>query len=337
MKIFFYSTVVAPSVGGIESLVEALCRQFVALGHEVKLATETPGEADIPFDVLRQPKRKQFHELLAWCDVHVQANVSLKAAWVWLVAPRKTIYQHNNVYQRDDRTKRLVDRVKTGLARATPGIANSTYTSERTAAGYLILNAYDDATFGPIPEWANKDRDLVFLGRLVSQKGCDTLIDALRQLAVQGRRPDLTVIGDGPDLAYLERQAIEAGVAEQVLFLGGLKGQSLANELARHRVIVVPSRYDEPFGIVALEGLACGCIPIVSEQGGLIDAIAGHGFKFPNGNASALADRLEEVLGDWDNARARLHGVESHLSHCSARAVAEQYIDAFQSHLERPA
>lgn len=337
MKIFFYSTVFAPSVGGIESLVETLCKQFVVLGHEVRLATETPGYAKMPFDVVRQPKRKQFRELLAWCDVHVQANISLKASWVWLLAPRKTLYQHNNVYQRDDRTMRPVDHVKTALARVTPGIANSTYTAERTAAEYLILNAYDDATFGPIPEWANKDRDLVFLGRLVSQKGCDTLVDALRLLAVQGRRPNLTVIGDGPDRAQLERQAAEAGVAEQVLFLGGLKGQSLANELARHRAIVVPSRYEEPFGIVALEGLACGCIPIVSEQGGLVDAIAGHGFKFPNGNASALAEQLEEVLGDLDSAKARLDGVESHLSNCSSRSVAEKYIQVFQSHLERRA
>lgn len=334
VKIFFYTTVFAPSVGGIETLVETLCRQFVELGHEVAVATETPGSSDMPFTVVRQPGSRRMRKLLAWCDVHVQANVSLKAAWVWLAAPRKTLYQHNNVYQRDDGTKRLVDQAKTALAHATPGIANSAYTAARTRSKDVILNAYDDGLFGPPPAWADKDRDVVFLSRLVSQKGCDTLIDALRRLAALGHRPEVTVIGDGPDRNSLERQAEDVDVAEQVRFLGGLKGRALARELERHRVMVVPSRYEEPFGIVALEGLACGCVPIVSERGGLVDAIGGHGFTFPNGNAEVLADQLTLVLEDLDGARLQLAGVEDHLAFCSARAVATRYLDVFERHLE---
>jgi len=335
VKIFFYSTFFAPSVGGIEKMAELLCREFTELGHDVVLATEISGDGNFPFAVRRRPSAIEEIRLVRWCDVHIQANVSLKAAWIRAIAPRKTFYRHGNVYQRDDGTKRMVDRLKTALARTTPGIANSVYTAERTGANHVILNAYDDATFGPAPDWAKKDRDLVFLGRLVSQKGCDTLIAALGRLAAHGRHPGLTVIGDGPDRTYLERQARQSGVDGQVRFLGGLKGRVLADELARHRVMVVPSRYEEPFGIVALEGLASGCIPIVSERGGLIDAIGGHGFTFPNGDAAALADRLEEVLGDMGRARKRLTGAEDHLAGCSARAVAEHYITVFQRHLER--
>ena len=122
MKIFFYTTVFAPRVGGIEMIVETLCKQFVALGHEVALATETPGMAEMPFAVSRRPGPGEMRRLLAWCDIHIQANISLKAAWVWAFAPHKTLY---NVYQHDDGTKRLLDRLKTRLARATPSIANS--------------------------------------------------------------------------------------------------------------------------------------------------------------------------------------------------------------------
>jgi glycosyltransferase involved in cell wall biosynthesis len=335
MKIFFYSTVFSPSVGGIETLTETLCRQFVTLGHEVKLATETPGDRAFPFDVIRKPDVKRFRELLKWADVHVQANVSLKASWVWFFAPRKTLYQHNNVYQRDDGSKRPVDRLKTALSRVTPSIANSSYTAERTGAKYVILNAYDDTTFTAAPKWSEKDRDLVFLGRLVSQKGCHTLIDALAGLIAKGGRTNLTVIGDGPERAHLEHQAIEAGVADHVRFLNGLRGEALASELARHRVIVVPSSYEEPFGIVALEGLASGCIPIVSERGGLVDAISGHGFTFANGDARALEGCLESVLADISGARTRLRDVQKHLDHCSGRAVAMSYIRAFKQHLAR--
>lgn len=337
MKIFFYSTTFAPSVGGIEVLVETLCRQFIALGHEVRVATETPGRADVPFPVHRQPPRGRFVELVSWCDIHVQANVALKAAWIWPLAPHKILYQHNNVYQRDDGTKRPLDQIKTALARVTPGIANSSYTAERTGARHVILNAYDDATFGPPRDWGDKDRDLVFLGRLVSQKGCDLLLDALGRLAARGRRPALTIIGDGPDKTALEQQVASLGIDGQVVFLGKLTGQTLADELRRHRVMVVPSRYEEPFGIVALEGLASGCIPVVSERGGLTDAIGEHGFTFRNGDAGALADRLEAVLEDTEGARARLNGVEAHLEQCRARTVAERYLEVFEHHIGKRA
>ena len=120
MKIFFYTTVFATKVGGIEMIVETLCKQFVALGHEVALATETLGMTKMPFAASCRPGPGEMRRLLAWCDIHIQANTSLKAAWVWALAPGKTLYQHHNVYQRDDGTKRLLDRLKTWLARATP-------------------------------------------------------------------------------------------------------------------------------------------------------------------------------------------------------------------------
>ena len=335
MKIFFYTTVFAPKVGGIETIVETLCKQFAALGHEVALATETPGMAEMPFAVSRRPGLGEMRRLLVWCDIHIQANISLKAAWVWAFAPRKTLYQHHNVYQRDDGTKRLLDWLKIRLARATPGIANSAYTAARTGAKHIILNAYDDATFHSEPACENRDRDLVFLGRLVSQKGCHTLIDALRRLSERGLRPGLTVIGAGPEREKLARQAKIAGVAEQVRFMGGIQGAPLATELARHQVMVTPSHYEEPFGIVVLEGLACGCLPLVSERGGLPEAIGSHGFTFPNGDAEALARRLREILGDMERARSRLAGVEDHLSRYRARVVTERYLAVFEQHLAR--
>ncbi|SNT40097.1 Glycosyltransferase involved in cell wall bisynthesis [[Luteovulum] sphaeroides subsp. megalophilum] len=337
MRIFFYSTVFAPSVGGIETLVETLCRQFVALGHEVRLATEAPGDAEMPFEVCRKPSKAQFRERLSWCDIHLQANVSLKSAWAMFYALRKSLYQHNNVYQRDDGTRRGVDHVKTALARMLPGIANSQYTAQRTGVRDIVFNAYDDAHFNAHCHATQRDRDLVFLGRLVSQKGCDTLIDALGRLAGAGLRPSATVIGDGPDRDALEHQAAQAGVAGQIRFVGVLKGPALAAELGRHRVMVVPSRYEEPFGIVALEGLASGCLPIVSERGGLVDAVGTHGLVFPNGDAVVLGTRIAAALQDPVMVQHLLAGVDDHLAQCRARAVAVRYIQIFERHLERRA
>jgi glycogen(starch) synthase len=171
LKIFFFTTVFSPSVGGIERLAETLCAEFVALGHEVRLATMTPGESVYPYPVVRRPDMRDFLRLLRWCDVHVQANVSLKFAWPRILSCGRFIYQHNNAYQRDDGSRGLLDLAKIALARTSCGIANSRYTAGRTGAVNVVLNAYQDNVFRVTRSWKERDRDLVFLGRLVSQKG----------------------------------------------------------------------------------------------------------------------------------------------------------------------
>lgn len=330
MKIFFFTTVFSPSVGGIERLAETLCTEFVELGHEVQLATMTPGGGEYPYPVVRRPRARDLVRLLNWCDVHIQANVALKYAWPLFASRRKFIFQHNVAYQSDEGSRRLIDHFKLALARHSHGIAVSNYTSLKTGAKNVVFNAYNDEIFSVTRPWHERESDLVFLGRLVSQKGCDTLLKALGRLRDEGLRPSLTVIGDGPDLPVLKRLSLELKLTDQVQFTGIVQGQQLARLLNHHRVVVVPSSYEEPFGIVALEGLACGCVPIVSARGGLVDAIGSHGFTFPNGDDAELAKVIGEVLRNPDAARLRLKGMETHLARCSARSVAEQYLQIFR-------
>lgn len=330
MKIFFFSTVFSPSVGGIERMTETLCAEFVNLGHDVRVATLTPGNDNFPYPVIRQPGIGKLWQLLQWCDIHIQANVALKYVLLRLITPSKSIYNHQNAYQQDDGSRNLLDLLKLAVARQTCGIANSHYTASRTGASHVVLNAYDDGIFYNFIPWEQRDRDIVFLGRLVSQKGCDTLLESLGQLQSQGMKPNLTIVGDGPDRPMLERMSNELGLRDRVLFTGTLQGKSLADLLNRHRIMVVPSRYEEPFGIVALEGLACGCIPVVSERGGLVDAISGHGFTFPNGDATALSKVLANVFQAPEAALERLATVETHLNQCSPHSVAKQYLNIFQ-------
>lgn len=333
MRIFFFSTVFHPSVGGIESVAETLCREFVCAGHEVRLATQTPGPSkiDFPFEIARQPGPRRFLELLRWADIHVQANVSLKFCWPLVVSPRRFVYRHGGVYQRDDGSLVPLDRLKRFVARRSNGIANSRYTAAKLKCRYTVLNPYNDEIFQTTVPWHERPGDLVFLGRLVSQKGCDVLITALGHLAAEGLRPRLTVVGDGPDRADLSTLARSLGIDDRVHFAGKLREEALARELNRHRFIVVPSRYEEPFGVVALEGLACGCVPIVSEKGGLVDAIGPHGLTALNGDPVALAARLREVLREPERATALLDGSAQHLEQFRAEDVAARYLEIFQT------
>lgn len=331
MKIFFFTTYFLPSIGGIQQLAAVLCREWTAMGHEVRLATLVPSDDDsmFPYAVIRRPGLSDFAGLLRWCDVHVQANVSLKYAFARLLTPGRMVYQHNGVYRQDDNTLSALDRIKRLLARYTPGIANSHYSAAQLGSKYTLLNAYDDAIFTSTTPWDARETELAFLGRLVSQKGCDVLLRAMGRLRSEGLTPGLTVIGDGEDRTMLEALAATEGLSDQIRFAGTLQGAALAAELNRHRLLVVPSRYEEPFGIVALEGLACGCMPIVSAKGGLVDAIGPHGVTFPNGDDAALARAIAACLAAPAETQARMASVEDHLRPFTAGAVARRYIEIF--------
>jgi glycosyltransferase involved in cell wall biosynthesis len=69
--------------------------------------------------------------------------------------------------------------------------------------------------------------------------------------------------------------------------------------MLKSKIVVVPSQFNEPFGLVAIEALMAGCIPIVSDVGGIFEACLGHAFKFKATSSQELADLLEATLQDF--------------------------------------
>ena len=174
-----------------------------------------------------------------------------------------------------------------------------------------------------------RNSDLVFLGRLVSDKGCDTLIEALDLLRRRGLRPSLTVIGDGDEAPALHRMVQNLGMEQQVSFTGALRA-GRANIVALHRVMVVPSRWAEPFGVVALEGIASGCAVIASSQGGLPEASGPCGIFFPNGDSAALADCIAAVFNDPALRHRLVEAGPEHLKRFEPEFVANAYLGLFR-------
>ena len=109
-------------------------------------------------------------------------------------------------------------------------------------------------------------------------------------------------------------------------FAGQKVGRELVELMNHHEVIVIPSRWPEPFGIVALEGIACGCIAVGSEQGGLSEAIGNCGLTFRNGDSEELATRLAELLRDSTTREKFRTAVPLHLERFRAQAVAQRYL-----------
>lgn len=340
MRILIYSPAFYPSVGGIETLVQTLAHEFVREGHEVKVVAQTTGlsaddDEQFPYEVIRRPRAARLLGLARWCEIYFQPNVSLRGLWPLAFTRRRAwVAAHNNWYTRADGTLGWQDRLKHFLARYATGISVSPAVAAHVsgAPSVVIPNAYREDVFRLMPH-VERDRELVFAGRLVSDKGADLLLDALAQLKTRGLAPRLTIVGGGPEEEALRRQVEELGLAGQVSFTGIKRSVELAQLLNAHRVMVVPSRWNEPFGIVALEAVACGCVVVGSSGGGLPDAIGPCGMTFPNNDAEALAHALEELLTSEHLVASFRAGAELHLSRHRPREVARAYLKVFEQAL----
>ncbi len=137
-----------------------------------------------------------------------------------------------------------------------------------------------------------------YAGRLVSEKGLDDLLAAVRQLAAP---VELIVVGDGPRRGTLEHQQIPGS---RVRVLDGFSHESMAQAYAQMDVLVLPSRttptWKEQFGRVLVEASWCG-VPVVGSDSGEIPWVIGEtggGLIFPEGDVAALRECLDRLRAD---------------------------------------
>jgi len=138
---------------------------------------------------------------------------------------------------------------------------------------------------------------VVYVGKLIENKGVQVLFEALRGL--DGVRAVVVGFGD-------YREALESIAPPGTLFTGALEHRHLVHLLPLCDVSVVPSIFPEAFGMVAAEAAAAGVPPVVADHSGLAEVAAGvaaeygrrraHLASFPNGDANALRDRLRELF-----------------------------------------
>jgi len=144
-------------------------------------------------------------------------------------------------------------------------------------------------------------RRVVFAGRVVRTKGVDVLIRAARNVDA-----DFVICGDGGRLEAMRELAGRLGVQERVRFAGWLGADDLALELAEASVVVMPSLWPEPAGLVGLEAQAAGRPVIASATGGVEDWLEDgvNGMCVRPGDARDLARALDELLADPDRQAA---------------------------------
>ena len=143
----------------------------------------------------------------------------------------------------------------------------------------------------------DNDKIILFMGRLVFEKGVQHLIAAMPKILSGYHDVKLVIAGRGGMTDELKAQAEAMGLSNKVYFTGYLNARQVSKMYKCADISVFPSTY-EPFGIVALEAMLAGVPTVVSDVGGLNEIVEHRvdGMKSYAGNANSLADSILELL-----------------------------------------
>lgn len=331
MNILFTSHFFSPSVGGIEVISDILTKYFVTQGHNVKVVTGTSASRSFDidnynYDILRNPNPITLFRSYLWADVVFQNNIEIRMLWPLLLVRRPLVIGLQTWIRTSSGRRGIVQFIKLLVLKLSDHViaCSNAIRKDSCNSATVIGNPYDHKIFFR-QHIEKKKNSIVFLGRLVSDKGVDLLLEACFLLRLSSY--SLTIIGSGPELSWLKQLVIDKGMHDNVCFLNAMQGESLAEILNQHEIMVVPSRWLEPFGIVALEGLACGCVVVASNGGGLPDAVGSAGLLFERMNTRDLSNKLKFLLDNpQEQESLRRHSL-THLPHFHSDIISQRYLD----------
>ena len=187
-----------------------------------------------------------------------------------------------------------------------------------TSCVRVLPNSLDLSKLPPtVPQ---RDPVVLFAGRIVADKGADAFVTACARVLPRHASWRADMIGadrfgaDSPEtpfLTALRAQAQQAGV----VLLGYQPHEAVMQAMSRAAIVVVPSRWPEPFGMAALEAMGCGAAVVASHRGGLPDVVGEAGLYADPDDPDTLAAALEQLIvspalraeaGQAGRARARL-------------------------------
>ena len=145
----------------------------------------------------------------------------------------------------------------------------------------------------------DNEKIILFMGRLVYEKGVQHLIAAMPKILEGYHDTKLVIAGKGGMIDELKQQVHYLGIDEKVYFAGYMNGKDVQKMYKAADISVFPSTY-EPFGIVALEAMLSENPIVVSDIGGLNEIVQHkeNGMKSYAGNPNSIADSILELLYD---------------------------------------
>lgn len=304
MRVLFWSDWFLPHIGGVETFSARLLPALVSRGHEVTVVAghHQPGFPDQVDYGGVTVRRFWFHQILAAASVEgVAEAIAGVARLKGLVAPdlihlntlgpsvifhlassarrpvpvlltmhspvQEDATNDDTLYRRALRSADFVNcnsrAVRADLCRLLPEMGS------RSAVTYYGM---DPPALEAAPRPLSIPRVLAY-GRLVEDKGFDLAIRAFALVVRTLPAARLVLAGDGPARPELERLAGECGVSDSVDFVGAVRPEDVPALINTASLVVVPSRWAEPFGLVALEAALMARPVVAARVGGLAEAV----------------------------------------------------------------
>ena len=162
---------------------------------------------------------------------------------------------------------------------------------------------------------------VLYVGQLIRGKGVDLLIKAFREL----RHPAiLRIVGRGNDEEYLQRLCEEFGISHRVQFAGWMS--DLTDEYNSAALVCVPSRWQEPFGLVGIEAFAKARTVIAFDVGGISQWLkhGKNGLLVRAGNISGFTKAIDSILGSPQKAQSYAGAAVETVKECYNRDLHNQ-------------
>jgi len=224
----------------------------------------------------------------------------------------------------------FIDIEREGMQKADCVIAVSSFTKKIIVEKYGInpdkIIVVHNAVY-PIGE-GEKQKVVLFLGRLTIQKGPEFFLRAAKKVLEYERDCRFIVAGMGDMLPRLINQAVDMGIAQNVIFTGLLTDEEVKHIYKIANIYVMPS-VSEPFGITALEAMSAGTPVIVSKTAGVAEALY-NSLKVDFWDTDEMANKIISLLR-YDPLRRTLveHG-KRELELFTWDRVAERTIDVYK-------
>jgi glycosyltransferase involved in cell wall biosynthesis len=325
--------------GGIERVVDLLARQLVARGHDVTVFAHpesAPGARLVAWSGARSGSRLDTLRNAA----QLAAEVLPRAPW-----PETVVHSFARLAYMTPLLPLPIAKLQTYQRAVTP---RSVRSGQRLSRGTLLFTACSDscASSGNVTgDWTTvyngvpieryhptasvaSDAPLVFLGRVERIKGPHTAVEVARRtgrkLVIAGNVPD-----HGPDVEYA-RALVAACDGDRVRYVGPVDDAQKTALLGSAAALLMPIEWEEPFGIVMAEALACGA-PVLGLSRGSVPEVVEHGVT------GLVCRDVEELsaavgrIGELDRARCR----QAAVTRFSGESMASAYERVYARALDR--
>ena len=305
-------TVPPKNYGGTERIVDLYAKEFTRLGHKVNImaAKGSNNYNGILYDH-KAPSKKwfsrayrkikfQFQSLYASRNCDFIFNHGRFDYLEFLLKTRKPIiqYQHNKLDANQIKFMESKANKRFKLICVSKDQLSGFKTKFKTK---VIYNFVDTNFFSP--QNFRKENYLAYLGRLNYEKGIDIAV----KLSLDSGIP-LKIAGvvkkEEKDAQKLFDEKVKPFLGDHIEYIGAVDDYKKIPFLAKAKALLVPNRWDEPFGIMNIEALACGTPIVATNKGSLKEIIINNKTGFLCDNYAEMLEAISNI-NYLDNAECR--------------------------------